>query len=161
MIYLLAILTPLQRIRRRSMTTLMMLHNKWWGHVPRNPAPLRMESCGINAQRNPHPYLACVSWSQQVRWILICRFNVCSKWKCNCQYVLKFQQKCSNAATTSWLKLLNFIHTRVVWHSELKCKWLLNSNSENIYLPCWKIQHMLVRYVLKHGCWFKMVLSRR
>ncbi len=43
---------------------------------------------------------------QQVRWVLICRFNVCSKWKCNCQFVLKFQQKCSNAATTSWLKLL-------------------------------------------------------
>ncbi len=25
--------------------------------------------------------------------------------------------------------------------------------------PCWKKQHMLVRYVLKHGCWFKLVLS--
>ncbi len=23
--------------------------------------------------------------------------------------------------------------------------------------PCWKIQHMLVRYVLKHGCWFTLV----
>ncbi len=30
----------------------------------------------------------------------------------------------------------------------------------NIILPCWKKkQHMLVRYVLKHGSWFKLVLS--
>ncbi len=26
-------------------------------------------------------------------------------------------------------------------------------------LPCWKTQHMLVMYVLKHGSWFKLVLS--
>ncbi len=26
-------------------------------------------------------------------------------------------------------------------------------------IPCWKTQHMLVRYVLKHVCWFKLVVS--
>ncbi len=48
--------------------------------------------------------------------------------------------------------------------------YLLNNYSTNITRKCiswknicsprWKIQHILVRCVLTHGCWFELVLSR-